>query len=497
MLRSFFRDRRGNFATMMALMSIPLCLAAGLAIDYSSALAVKTRLQNIADASALAMATSSETDKAKLTAIGQDFISANHVGIASFGEVSITNFDDSNGRIDLQLTTRMPTTFMRLAHYDHIDLSARAVASRGGGGGPVEIALVLDNTYSMSDSDPTGKTKLAALKQAATSLVDKIMGAGNGNARFSVVPYADYVTLDPATTNRNASWLSVPEDYQPADWCDQWIVKDTCKQLNPSPCTRYNDGIPYQTNSCGCAEWGPQEVTPRVPPICYPQKKQVWWGCVGSRSTQAAREDDILPAQKYPGYIADYRMCPTPIQALTDDKQKVLDSINKMDYVYYSPEGWVGGRPNTYLPSGLTWGLNVLTPNAPFTESNAASGDPKPRQILILMTDGDNTMALNTWNNQGRVYNFDWFALEPDWPEWKAKTDATTRALCQNIKQKHDVEIYSVAFMVRNDPDSIKLMEDCSSDRKTHYFDAKDASELIGAFDKIGNTLGGSVRLVQ
>jgi hypothetical protein len=53
MLREYLLDRSGNFGIMSALILVPLLGVAGLAIDISDALSLKTRLQDAADAAAL------------------------------------------------------------------------------------------------------------------------------------------------------------------------------------------------------------------------------------------------------------------------------------------------------------------------------------------------------------------------------------------------------------------------------------------------------------
>jgi Flp pilus assembly protein TadG len=53
-MRSFFKNTSGNFGILAALMLVPVIGAAGLALDYSNALTVKTRIQGAADAAALA-----------------------------------------------------------------------------------------------------------------------------------------------------------------------------------------------------------------------------------------------------------------------------------------------------------------------------------------------------------------------------------------------------------------------------------------------------------
>jgi hypothetical protein len=53
-VRRFLKDRSGNFAIFTALMLVPVFGAAGLALDYSNALSIKTEIQGVADSAALA-----------------------------------------------------------------------------------------------------------------------------------------------------------------------------------------------------------------------------------------------------------------------------------------------------------------------------------------------------------------------------------------------------------------------------------------------------------
>ncbi|MEQ8481673.1 MAG: pilus assembly protein TadG-related protein [Hoeflea sp.] len=53
-MRRFLKDTSGNFAIFTALMLVPVFGAAGLALDYSNALSIKTEIQGAADSAALA-----------------------------------------------------------------------------------------------------------------------------------------------------------------------------------------------------------------------------------------------------------------------------------------------------------------------------------------------------------------------------------------------------------------------------------------------------------
>src|SRR5690606_15689205 len=83
---------------------------------------------------------------------------------------------------------------------------------------------------------------------------------------------------------------------------------------------------------------------------------QTWYGCVGSRLKESVRLADGDVSVPYPGFIATSQQCPSPILPLTSNKGSILTSIAGMTQN-------VGNyKPATYIPAGLMWGLNVLSP---------------------------------------------------------------------------------------------------------------------------------------
>ena len=99
---------------------------------------------------------------------------------------------------------------MQLIGVTRMPFSVSAVAVRETQGS-VEVAMVLDNTWSMSMSDSSGVKKIDALKSAATNLTTKLKTSGKDQVKIGLVPYADYVNV--GTNNRTRSWVSVPADY--------------------------------------------------------------------------------------------------------------------------------------------------------------------------------------------------------------------------------------------------------------------------------------------
>ena len=183
---------------------------------------------------------------------------------ARVDNVSISELKTTESSIDLFLKGQIRTNFMKLAGIYTVDVRASALAERAVTGS-VEVALVLDNTWSMSEVGPTGVTKIATLKTAAQSLVTELMNNKKASVRIGIVPYADYVNV--GTKYRGSSWLSVPDDYvvpAVAATCTTSTTKSVCTAYAPTyPCTKTVDGV-VEPATCGggCT----QSTTQTVPP---------------------------------------------------------------------------------------------------------------------------------------------------------------------------------------------------------------------------------------
>ncbi|MCV0393844.1 MAG: hypothetical protein K5872_11935 [Rhizobiaceae bacterium] len=481
---AFGRDRGGNFHLLTVILAIPLLVSVGLAVDYSRYLNGQAHLQELADAGALAMASSRETLEAKLRQIADKQIAANLDGERAHG-VTISDFRTNGEDFELSLSGRLPTTFMRIMQTDYVNLSGRSVAKRSVEGS-VEVALVLDNTYSMSDTDSGGTRKIDALKSSATQLVRELFKNASGSTKVALVPYADYVNV--GTANRSASWLSVPDDYSKTSErsCEWRNTKSRCLENEPKrTCTRTVDGI-EETYSCGggCIRSETYSVDPYEVCSGGGTTKYGWYGCVGSRRAGTTRLHDGTPTETYPGYLATRQMCPSPIVALTDSKWTLETAISNL--VIELP----GYRPLTYIPTGLIWGVNVLSPGKPFAEGR--NYDPKnkmPRKVLVLMTDGENTLRFR--RSDGRHIAFDGNATQIAKQEQQTHEDGL--AVCDYAK-KNGIEIFTIAFAVESTKGK-ELMSKCAADAN-HYFDASDSAELAAAFADIASSLT-MVRLTE
>ncbi|MGN6468585.1 MAG: TadE/TadG family type IV pilus assembly protein, partial [Rhizobiaceae bacterium] len=389
MIRAFLADRRGAYAVIMGLLAIPLMLSVGLGVDYARYLRAQAHLQHLADAASLAMAASRAPDEPSLRKIGDHFIAANYSD-REIGNLRVASLTGTTEKVDLTLAGTIKTSFMALADIDTLDVRANSLAIRSVSGS-VEVALVLDNTASMNDFN-----KIGTLKSAAKSLVTNLFSDSDGGVRVGLVPYADNINV--GTANRYASWLSVPADYitQPAPRSckDSPVTRRAClrSESYSYSCPRIVDGV-VKEQQCGgsrCLEYGPPTTTIVTQctgggnPVSYS-----WKGCIGSRvSGPKLVLDDQNPSIPYPGFLdqGGNKSCLSEITPLTDDQNRIQNAIAGM--TTSSP----GYSANTYIPAGMIWGVNMLSPTAPLTEG--APYDPKnlsPRKVIVLMTDGLNS----------------------------------------------------------------------------------------------------------
>jgi Flp pilus assembly protein TadG len=440
----FFGDIKGNMSIMMAVAALPLLAAAGAAIDMVHANNAQTALQSAVDAAALAGGTSGFHSHADLSALVNKYLAENNanfsIGTADtidFGTTPVTNnfFVRVNGTVK--------TDFMSLVGIPSMGLGAYAEVEKGGQA--LELALVLDNTASMNSEG-----RLAALKISAKKLVDTVMTNKPAGAyvKIGIVPFSNYVNV--GMGNRNKSWIDVPADYT-----DTTAVTYN-SYPNPTNChivdhPYLNDGVPavWQENVC---DWGAA-----VPVSYFPT--HTWNGCVGSRN-DPLDVSIASPNVKYPG-IMDVG-CPQPLTDLTDTQSTLNSQIDAMV-----------ATGETYIPSGVLWGWNMLDSQQPITGAKTAAemANLKGVKAMVLMTDGDNTLSATYPTHNGSD---------------SAAADAKTAQLCANMKAD-GISIFTVGFKV-NKASSLAMLAACASNSSQALTADNDAA-LLAAFDQIGASL--------
>jgi Flp pilus assembly protein TadG len=183
---SFTRARGGNVAMMWALMGAVLVGLTGITVDFTRAQMIRTQMQNAVDGAALVAERSSNLSIEQRTAAARAYFDAEMGDMAA----NITSFevverDDGGHEVDVSMP--MPVSLARIVNDDdwnlHVDAVAQMAASP-----PIEVALVLDNTGSMSADMP-------ALRSAASDLVADLLEIDGDTVRVALVPFVAQVNI--------------------------------------------------------------------------------------------------------------------------------------------------------------------------------------------------------------------------------------------------------------------------------------------------------------
>jgi Flp pilus assembly protein TadG len=344
-LRSIGRDRRGNVAIIFALSLLPIIGLIGAGIDYGHAISVRVALQAGLDSTALML-----TKKATTLTSGQLQTLAQNYFTALFNRpeaqnVSITATYTTNGgsQVVVSGSANVATNFMQVMGFHTLNVTGQATAKWGFS--RLRVALVLDNTGSMADSN-----KIGELKTATNNLLTQLQGDVQqaGDVYVSIIPFVKDVNL--GASNYNASWI---------DWTDWNSANQSCT---------------FSFNPFGVH--------------CTAANHNTWNGCVVDRGDENAPSSgnyDTNVVAPSTGNTAtlfsaeQYSSCPQAAMGLSYDWSSMTTLVNNM-----SPNG------NTNQAIGLALGWMSLVGGGPFT---VPAMDPNYtyQQVIILLTDGLNT----------------------------------------------------------------------------------------------------------
>lgn len=186
-----------------------------------------------------------------------------------------------------------------------------------------------------------------------------------------------------------------------------------------------------------------------------------WSGCVIDRTQpydvqsdapNTSNTDTLYPAAK----------CATnsllPIMDLTTDITSARTYAQKM-----TPAG------NTNITIGVQWGMEVLSPTAPFSQG-AAFTDKTVNKYMVLLTDG-----LNTQNR---------------WTTSASQIDARTALACTNAKA-----LGITIFTVRLEDGNSSMLQACASN-SGYYYNLSNSNQIAGALGSIMKSIK-KIRLTQ
>ena len=531
---AFVRERHCVVAIIVALMMIPLIVAAGGAIDVARLYVAKTRLIFALDSAALAAGAA--FDNANPT-VGQEafdnYFNANYPAAKAAKLGTVTPSPPvptiTSGQVDVTATVTVNTVFLKLITIDTLSATVRSVVNRQTTG--LELALVLDNSSSIVG------TPLADLKSAVGTLLDTVfqgdpmppsifvgivpyaaaVNIGSGNAAWAqadpgnLYPVDD--GLDPADPIVDTSWKGcVMARPAPYDTTDDFFSGDPSQgewrryfwEAEHFYYTNGNEGTAFQ--QCTNRWWRRLDgVVPVLPRQSGLYSDPSFFDGFGVNEGSFRTAGGAALTRVVPDASGDTtgpnKACPTPITPLTNVRADLDTAVSAM-------EGWRGG--GTMINQGAVWGWRVLSPGEPFgTYSDgitnvSAYNDPLVNKALVIMTDGRNSIERLS---QPACYT----AFGPNFnPRYSsdltpygflsegslgttnlntavAELDTRTAAVCSNIKAQ-GITIYTIVFNMDGNPiwDGIKtLMRNCATS-PTNFFDAPSAAALTSTFAAIG-----------
>jgi Flp pilus assembly protein TadG len=489
-LKTFGGNKRGAIAVQAAFLGTPMVVLTMGAVDIANASAAKTKLQDALDAAALTAARSNQFTDAGLQTVGSQALTGNMIG--AHATVTSSSFKSDGNKVLASASAKVTPMIAGIWLQGDMTIGAKADVTRSVN--KIELAMVLDTTGSMKGS------KLTNLKTASKNLIDTLSTAAARSSepdpvKIAIAPFS--MTVKVGTAYRNSSWV------------DQNGAAPINNQIFASAANRFtllsNMGVSWG----GCVESraAPYDTQDTAPTTGTPATLFTPYFAPDEPSSGGTYYNSYLPDvtnssnwQTRQGYVAKYNRSPTttgtnsstgyiygpnsgcqlsPITRLTDDWDDLKDAVDDMVAV-----------GDTNIPLGLMWGWHLLSPNAPFADGRPY-GAEKSTKVVVLMTDGENTMG-STGNNNASLYN----SLGYIWQNRlgitsgntaarKAAMDAKLTTLCTNMKAQ-GIVIYTVRVEVASGDSSI--LRGCASSNDKFY-DVQDASQLTTVFNAIAGSI--------
>jgi Flp pilus assembly protein TadG len=482
-LRSFTKDRSGSVAVTVALASVVLFVVAGVAVDMARAYRAQHALQINVDQAAIAAAAVAYSESAasnpnddRMKQVAANYFSANNMlspNLVLVVEPPQFSYDGGNNDLIVSVPARLETTFLKIVDINEIRFTVSSKVARPQWG-PLELALVLDRTWSM-DEMLDGQKKYKTLQTAAKSLIDTL--APNPNAAIGIVPFASWLRVDSSYWNQ--TWLDRPSDIEVA----------ATRRCEPT-CVKFKQGPPYncvKDNIWTTCEgiWECAQVIDKCTTI--PGSTYRFDGCFASRPDMPSTIDSPINP-KYPGRRVQIDACRqssildlTRATNIAELKAKI-DSMVPVDHPTVT---------ETYIPGGLEFGWHMLRSGQPLDQATTklqaqALGLSK---VIVLMSDGANTTYARRSASSGGV-DFPKFVgggIEQETlTQARTKADETLKIMCASVKAD-GITIFTISFAI-NDLSANQLLKDCASG-PSYFFEARSNAALLDAFKRIGAKL--------
>ncbi|MBB6408025.1 pilus assembly protein [Mesorhizobium sangaii] len=538
LLNKFWRSTSGNFSLVLGLGLPAILTAVAFATDVSTLMRAKSNLQNALDAANLASSHLGDLDITRNNAFDRYF-QANIAGHGELGNAKATltvdrgiNFVKTKAVASADVNLNFAFLFGK---EKHIEVDASAVESNN----QLEVVLVLDNTGSMAGA------RMTALRTATKSLLDTLEATKSPTRqiRASLVPFVTAVNVD--GDEFDPSWIDM--DGKSSTNGVNFPVIDgkrpnhmaLFKQLKQ---TGWTEPGWNNTGWKGCVEARPGAYnisdTPPDPdkpdtlfvPYFAPddpedaQKPSASYGNsdkyynnsylddVSDKTKLAKQKGNLLgidlgdllgdlltpgtsakekvakyvaPAKEFiteagtPVTVGPNRACPTPVVPLTDDFDKLRKAASQMTE-------WNGSGTN--VSEGLSWGMRVLSPAAPYTDG-APWKTPGVSKIVLLLTDGENVVyGASEQPTKSDYTSYGYLAggrFGSDSQTTAARNvDGWTKSVCTQLKNE-GVQIYTM--VLQSDTAANRALYGACASDPSGYYAVNDPTKLPDVFQQIAN----------
>jgi len=537
--RSFKRllgARDGGVALVFALAMPPIALLGVCGLDIYRAQSVRQSLQDALDAATLAAARSGEMTDAGVRRVGLQALRAN---MAQFPHAAVdetasrTNFDlSADGSVESYASANVDTLAAGAFLGDRLDVTASALVHRSTG--RVEIALVIDNTGSMSS-----RGKLRAAQDAANDLVDRLEDASDRSTtadavRVSLVPFSMTVRVHggfSSQANRTGastmSWLSQSPNHTGSTGstglfstgANRFALLDNMR-IGWGGCI---ESRPYPYDVQDTAPSPGREATMFVP-YFSPDTPDEDTFPNDNRWENYARENDYIDestsvlnglVSNLLGSISNLVRLESWSRLLKDPSKYTASRVRSGIGVNRGPNQGCALRPlvrltddfdeiragidgmvatgNTNVPMGLMWGWHTVSPQAPFADGTDYA-DRRVRKVVILLTDGDNVNPTesNPDNSSYSGVGLIWQGrLGSDMDVASSsqrradRMDERLLELCRNMRNQ-DITLFTVGVQVSNN--SQRLLRNCA-DSDDRFFNVTNTNGIGDAFDQIAGQI--------
>jgi hypothetical protein len=312
----------------------------------------------------------------------------------------------------------MDRTILKVMGRDPMPIGATSQASSAR---KLEVALVLDNTYSMSERLDDGTEKMIALKKQAKKVLDSLQtldaqpGRGRDSVKVSIVPFDTEVRLDTAKF-RNENWFEWLNGANASNWTG--YVYDRPGNYAAS------DGLPTGARDS-----------------YFPAPRESECSSGGAMNCPSSADLPVIQ----------------PLTSIANSRSRLDAVIRDMQ-----PRGF------TNIAIGTVWGQATLSRSQPFSEG-AEAGDDSVQKVMLVLTDGLNTAH----HVDGKIEK----STDPK-SAIVARIDANTRAACDNAK-RGGIEIFTIRVLDGDEG----LLRSCASSA-ANYSSVKTESDMNAAFDK-------------